>query len=115
MPGQLAPAATVQQEIRTFAQQKEAAKEKIRQKLGEEVIICQRNEQGEWKVIVESHAEVEKDSDNLGFQDMDLDSCNNNEDIGKIFLQLTFSDWTEKLEILNTAIDQKNSTNSKSQ
>jgi hypothetical protein len=55
-------------------------------------------------VVAEFHAEVEKDSDNLGFQGMDLDSFNNNEVIGKIFLQLTFSDWTEKLEILNTAI-----------
>lgn len=42
MPGQLAPAATVQQEIRTYAQRKETAKEKIRQKLGEEVIARQR-------------------------------------------------------------------------
>ena len=41
MPGKFAPAATVQQEIRTYAQQKEAAKEKNCQKLGEEVIIHQ--------------------------------------------------------------------------
>ena len=68
MPGQLAPAATVQQEIRTYAQRKETAKEKIRQKLGEEVIVRQRNEQVVWKVIAESHADVEKDSGNLGFQ-----------------------------------------------
>jgi hypothetical protein len=66
-------------------------------------------------VIAEFHAEVEKDSDDLGFQGKDLDSFNNNEVIGKIFLQLTFSDWNEKLEILNTAIDQKTSTDSKSQ
>ncbi len=38
----IAPAATVQQEIRTYAQRKETAKEKIRQKLGEEVIARQR-------------------------------------------------------------------------
>jgi hypothetical protein len=115
MPGQLAHAATVQQEIRTYAQRKETAKEKIRQKLGEEVIIRQRNEQVVWKVIAESHADVEKDSGNLGFQGTDLDYLNTNEVIGKMFLQLTFSDWTEKLDILNTAIDEKNSANSKSQ
>jgi hypothetical protein len=109
MPGQLAHAATVQQEIRTYAQRKETAKEKIRQKLGEEVIIRQRNEQVVWKVIAESHADVEKDSGNLGFQGTDLDYLNTNEVVGKMFLQLTFSDWTEKLDILNTAIDEKNS------
>jgi hypothetical protein len=58
-------------------------------------------------VIAQSHAEVEKDSDNLGFHGMDLDSFNNYEVIAKMLLQLTFSEWTEKLEILNTAIDQK--------
>ncbi len=115
MPGQLAPAATVQQEIRTYAQQKETAKEKVHQKLGEEVIVRQQNEQIVWKVIAESHADVEKDSGNLGFQGTDLDYLNTNEVIGKMFLQLTFSDWTEKLDILNTAIDEKNSANSNSQ
>ena len=60
MPGQLAPAATVQQEIRTYEQRKEAAKEKIHQKLGEEVIIHQQNEQVAWKVIAESHAPLTK-------------------------------------------------------
>jgi hypothetical protein len=38
---------------------------------------------------------------------MDLDYLNTNEVIGKMFLQLTFSDWNEKLDILNTAIDEK--------
>jgi len=50
MPGHLAPAATVQQEIWAYAQQKEAAKETIWQKLGEEVIISLQNEQVVWKV-----------------------------------------------------------------
>ncbi len=58
-------------------------------------------------MIAESHADVEKDSGNLGFQGTDLDYLNTNEVIGKMFLQLTFSDWTEKLDILNTSIDKK--------
>ena len=39
-------------------------------------------------MVAEFHAEVEKDSDILGFQGMDLDSFNNNEVIGKILLLL---------------------------
>ena len=65
-------------------------------------------------MIEESHAEVEKDTEDLGLQGTDLDSFDN-ATIGKIFLQLTFSDWNDKLDLLNTAIDQKNSKNSKSQ
>jgi hypothetical protein len=34
---------------------------------------------------------------------------------GKLFLSLTFPDWNQKLELLNTAIKQKNSKNPKSQ
>jgi len=62
MPGQLTTVATVQQELRTYSQRKEAAKEKIRQKIGEEVTIHQRNEQVVWKVVTEHHVEVERDT-----------------------------------------------------
>ena len=34
---------------------------------------------------------------------------------GKLFLSLTFPDWNQKLELLNTAIKQKNSKNPESQ
>ncbi len=84
MPRELAPADTVSQEIRTYAQQKDAAKEKKHQKLGKEVIIGQLNEKVAWKVIKETQSEVKKDSEDLGLQGLDLDSFDN-EVIGKIF------------------------------
>ncbi len=89
MPGHLAPAATVQQEIQTCAQQKEAAEEKIWQKLGKEVIICQCSKQVVWKVVEESHEDVERDSPDLGFQGMDL-LVFDNSIIGKIFCSSPF-------------------------
>ena len=115
MPGQLAPVAQVQQEIQSYAQQKEIAKQQIRDKLGEEILICQRNETMTWKVIEESHADVEKEATDLGVQGMNLYEYSHGEVFGKLFLSLTFPDWTQKLELLNTAIEQKNSKNLKSQ
>jgi len=41
MPGQLPAAATQVEEVQTYAQQKERAKEHLRQLLGSEVEICQ--------------------------------------------------------------------------
>jgi hypothetical protein len=70
-------------------------KEKIRQKLGEAVIICQQNEQVLWKVVDEFHVDVELDSPDLGFQGMDLLVFDNSV-IAKILLQLTFSNWKDK-------------------
>jgi len=115
MPGQLAPVAQVQQEIWYCAQQKEIAKQKIRDKLGEEILMRQRNETITWKVIEESHADVEKEATDLGVQGMNLYEYSHGEVFGKLFLSLTFPDWTQKLELLNTAIKQKNSKNPKSQ
>ena len=115
MPGQLAPVAQVQQEIQSYAQQKEIAKQQIRDKLGEEILMRQRNETITWKVIEESHADVEKEATDLGVQGMNLYEYSHGEVFGKLFLSLTFPDWTQKLELLNTAIKQKNSKNPKSQ
>jgi hypothetical protein len=111
MPGQLAPVAQVQQEIQSYAQQKEIAKQQIRDKLGEEIFIRQRNETITWKVIEESHADVEKDATDLGVQGMNLYEYSRGEVFGKLFLSLTFPDWTQKLELLNTTIKQKNRKN----
>jgi hypothetical protein len=115
MPGQLAPVAQVQQEIRSYSQRKEIAKQQIRDKLGEEILMRQRNETITWKVIEESHADVEKDATDLGVQGMNLYEYSHGEVFGKLFLLLTFPGWTQKLELLNTAIEQKNSKNPKSQ
>jgi len=115
MPGQLAPVAQVQQEIWYCAQQKEIAKQKIRDKLGEEILMRQRNETITWKVIEESHADVEKDATDLGVQGMNLNEYSRGEIFSKLFLSLIFPDWSQKLELLNTAIEQKNSKNPKSQ
>jgi hypothetical protein len=115
MPGQLTMVATVQQELRTYSQQKEAAKEKIRQKLGEEVTICQCNEQVACKVVTEHHVEVERDTDDLGLIGNDLLAAVFNSTIGKIFLKLTFADWKEKVDCLNDAIEERNTKNPKSQ
>jgi len=90
MPGQLTTVATVQQELRTYSQQKEVAKEKIHQKIGEEVSIHQRIEQVVWKVVTEHHVEVERDTDDLGLIDNDLLVAVDNSTIGKIFLKLNF-------------------------
>jgi hypothetical protein len=46
---------------------------------------------------------------------MNLYEYSHGEVFGKLFLSLTFPDWTQKLELLNTAIKQKNSKNPKSQ
>jgi hypothetical protein len=75
----------------------------------------QRNETITWKVIEESHADVEKDATDLGAQGMNLYEYSRGDVFGKLFLSLTFPDWTQKLELLNTAIEQKNSKNLKSQ
>jgi hypothetical protein len=75
----------------------------------------QRNEKITWKVIEESHADVEKDATDLGVQGMKLNEYSHGEVFGKLFLSLTFTDWTQKLELLNTTIEQKNSKNPKSQ
>jgi hypothetical protein len=115
MPGQLTTVATVQQELRTYSQRKEAAKEKIRQKIGEEVTIHQCNEQVVWKVVTEHHVEVERDTDDLGLIGNDLLAAVDNSTIGKIFLKLTFADWKEKVDCLNTAIEERNTENPKSQ
>ena len=115
MPGQLGPVANVQQELRTYGQRKEAAKEKIWQKLGEEVVIRQRNEQVVWKVVVENHVDVERDSDDLGLTGNDLLAAVDRSTIAKMFLALTFSDWKEKLDCLNFSVEEKNAKNPKSQ
>jgi hypothetical protein len=75
----------------------------------------QRNETITLKVIEELHADVEKDATDLGVQGMNLYEYSRGEVFGKLFLSLTFPDWTQKLELLNTAIKQKNSKNPKSQ
>jgi hypothetical protein len=115
MPGQLTMVATVQQELRTYSQQKEAAKEKICQKIGEEVTIHQRNEQVVWKVVTEHHVEVERDTDDLGLIGNDLLAAVDNSTIGKIFFILTFADWKEKVDCLNTSIEERNTKHPKSQ
>jgi hypothetical protein len=68
-----------------------------------------------WKVIEESHADVEKDATDLGVQGMNLNEYSRGEIFSKLFLSLIFPDWSQKLELLNTAIEQKNSKNPKSQ
>jgi hypothetical protein len=62
-----------------YAQQKEIAKQKIREKLGEEIIVHQQNEILKWKVVEESHVDVEKDSMDVGIQDMNLHDCSHGE------------------------------------
>jgi hypothetical protein len=114
MPGQVTTVATVQQKLRTYTQWKEAAKEKICQKIGEEVTIHQRNEQVVWKVVTEHHVEIERDTDDLGLIGNDLLAAVENSTIGKIFLQLTFADWKEKVDCLSTAIEERNTKNLKS-
>mgnify|MGYP001049205305 CR=1 FL=1 len=50
----------------------------------------QRNETITWKVIEESHADVEKDATDLGVQGMNLYEYSRGEVFGKLFLSLTF-------------------------
>lgn len=87
----------------------------IQEKLGEEINVHQRNENITWKVIKELHADVEKDAMDLGVRGMNLYDCSHGEVFAKLFLKLTFSDWNQKLELLNTAIELKNSKNQKCQ
>jgi hypothetical protein len=78
----------------------------IRQKLGEEVIVSLQNEQVVWNVVDESHVDVERDLPDLDLQGMDLLVFDNSV-IAKIFLQLTFSNWKDTLDLMNTAIGEK--------
>jgi hypothetical protein len=61
MPGQLPAAATQVEEVQTYAQQKERAKEHLRQLLGSEVEIHQQNQVIKWHVVVESVVDVEEE------------------------------------------------------
>jgi hypothetical protein len=65
-------------------------------------------------VVTKHHVEVERDSDDLGLIGDDLLAAVDNSTIGK-FLQLPFSDWKEKVDCLNTAIEERNTKNPKSQ
>jgi hypothetical protein len=65
-------------------------------------------------VVTEHHVEVERDTDDLGLIGNDLLAAVENSTIGKIFLQLTFADWKEKVDCLSTAIEERNTKNLKS-
>jgi len=110
MPGQLPTAATQIEEVRTYAQRKKRAKEKIRQLLGQEVKIRQCNQTVTWKVIQESVAELKVEDLNLGLKDLSVLELPKGEAIGKIFLQLFSPRWQDKLDKMNAAIEKQHST-----
>jgi hypothetical protein len=110
MPGQLPTAATQVEEVRTYAQRKERAKEKVQQLLGQEVTIRQRNQMVTWKVIQESVAELEEEDLKLGLKDLSVLNLPKGKAIGKIFLQLFSPRWQDNLDKMNAAIEKQNST-----
>jgi hypothetical protein len=111
MPGQLPAAVTQVEEVRTYAQRKERAKEHIRQLLGQEVEIRQRNQVIRWQVVEESVADVEDDATmRLGLRDTSLLHVANEEAIGKLFLHLLAPRWQDKLGKMNCAVEQHNSS-----
>jgi hypothetical protein len=59
-------------------------------------------------VVTEHHVEVDRDPDDLGLIGNDLLAAVDNSTISKIFLKLTFADWKEKVDCLNTAIEERN-------
>ena len=110
MPGQLPAAVTQVEEVRTYAQRKERAKGHIRQLLGQEVEIRQRNQCIRWRVVEESIADVEDDTTTLGLRDKSVLQACKDEAIGKLFLHLLSPRWQDKLEKMNAAVDKQNSS-----
>jgi hypothetical protein len=109
MPGQLPAAVTQVEEVRTYAQHKERAKEHIRQLLGQEVEICQCNQVIRWQVVKESVANVEEDATTrLGLRDTSLLHVDKEEAIGKLFIHLLAPRWQDKLEKMSAAVEQQN-------
>ncbi len=97
--------------MRTYAQCKERAKEHIHQLLGQEVEIRQRNQVIRWQVVEESVADVEEDATKrLGLRDTLLLHVAKEEAIGKLFLHLLAPRWQGKLEKMNAAVEQLNSS-----
>jgi hypothetical protein len=110
MPGQLPTGVSQVEEVRTYAQQKERAKEKVRQLLGQQVPIRQCNQTVTWQVIQESVAEVEEEVLSLGLKDLSMLNYPKSEAIGKNFLRLFSERWQDKLDKINSAIEKQNST-----
>jgi hypothetical protein len=111
MPGQLPAAETQVEEVRTYAQRKERAKEHIHQLLGREVEICQQNQVIRWHVIAESVADLEEDATTmLGLRDTSLLNVAKEEAMRKLFLHLLAPRWQDKLQKMNAAIEWQNSS-----
>ena len=106
MPGQLG-GAEHQEEPASYAQRKERAKEHIRRMIGQEVTIRQRDDQIKWKVVAESVAFVEGDSE-IGLQGLELSELDQNVVVGELFLHVAFPDWRTKLAKMNDAIRKQN-------
>ena len=85
MPGQLPAAATQVEEVRSYAQCKEQAKESICQLLEQEVVIHKHNQSVKWEVIQESVTEIEDEVLSLGLKDTSVLNLPRGEATGKLF------------------------------
>ncbi len=85
MPGQLPAAATQVEEVRSYAQCKEQAKESICQLVEQEVVIRKHNQSVKWEVIQESVTEIEDEVLSLGLKDTSVLNLPRGEAIGKLF------------------------------
>ena len=109
MPGQLPTAE--QSTVKDYQSIKRAAKERIAALIGQEVTVSTRsNGSMKWKVI-ETYEPPEENliqdinvRQKYGLKNFSTSDYKKSEVLAKMFLDLTFIDWTEKIDLMNNAV-----------